>query len=253
MARSLRILVVSMLVLWQFGCGGGSGSPTQAKSDSPGPGQGPDISISPTSANTGSPDLTLTVTGSQQFPFTSDPHKSNQVVWSTPGGNTLLDTTFVSSSQLTAIIPESLLFSPNTAQVRVEIRDDHGGPDAKSGAANFRVVVPTPAITSISPTSVPAGSGDVRLIINGSNFGHYGHFYWSSAFWTSCGSLHDCGAWLQTSIISSSQLEVVIPAELLGSPVSVQIVVMNGDIMGMSDGYFGYPKSNSASFNVSAE
>jgi hypothetical protein len=25
---------------------------------------------------------------------------------------------------------------------------------------------------------------------------------------------------------------------------------MNGDVMGMSDGYFGYPRSNSVAFNV---
>jgi len=42
----------------------------------------------------------------------------------------------------------------------------------------------------------------------------------------------------------------VIPAKLLESPTSVQIVVMNGDIMGMSDGYFGYPRSNAVTFTV---
>jgi hypothetical protein len=42
----------------------------------------------------------------------------------------------------------------------------------------------------------------------------------------------------------------VIPAKLLQRPNSVQIVVMNGDVMGMSDGYFGYPRSNSVTFTV---
>jgi len=55
---------------------------------------------------------------------------------------------------------------------------------------------------------------------------------------------------LDTTIISDSQLKVVIPAKLLESPTSVQIVVMNGDVMGMSDGYFGYPRSNSVTFTV---
>jgi hypothetical protein len=30
----------------------------------------------------------------------------------------------------------------------------------------------------------------------------------------------------------------------------VQIVVLTGDSMGMSDGFFGYPKSNAVTFNV---
>lgn len=54
----------------------------------------------------------------------------------------------------------------------------------------------------------------------------------------------------KTTSISSSQVTAVIPAALLQSPTSVQILVMNGDVMGMSDGYFGYPRSNSVTFTV---
>jgi hypothetical protein len=109
---------------------------------------------------------------------------------------------------------------------------------------------PTPSIFSISPPTVAAGSSDVTITIDGSNFGHYGHFVWSTAFWTTNGNLHDTGTWLQTTIASSGQLTAVIPAGLLQSPTAVQIVVMNGDVMGMSDGFFGYPRSNSVSFTV---
>jgi hypothetical protein len=97
---------------------------------------------------------------------------------------------------------------------------------------------------------VAAGSPAVTITIDGSNFGHYGHFIWSTAFWTTNGNLHDTGTWLQTTIVSDSQLTAVIPANLLQSPTTVQIVVMNGDVMGMSDGYFGYPRSNSVTFTV---
>jgi hypothetical protein len=45
-------------------------------------------------------------------------------------------------------------------------------------------------------------------------------------------------------------LTAVIPAKLLQSPTSVRIVVMNGDVQGMSDGYFGYPRSNALTFAV---
>jgi hypothetical protein len=97
---------------------------------------------------------------------------------------------------------------------------------------------------------VSAGSPDVTITIDGSNFGHYGHFVWSTAFWTTDGNLHDHGTMLQTTIVSDSQVTAVIPAALLQSPTSVQILVMNGDVMGMSDGYFGYPRSNSVTFTV---
>ena len=90
----------------------------------------------------------------------------------------------------------------------------------------------------------------MTITINGSNFGQYGHFIWSTAFLTSNGNLHDTGTWLQTTIVSSSQLTAVIPAKSLQSPNSVQVLVMNGDVMGMSDGYFGYPRSNSVTFTV---
>ena len=96
---------------------------------------------------------------------------------------------------------------------------------------------------------VAAGSPDVTITIDGSNFGRHGHFA-STVFWTTNGNLHDTGTWLQTTIVSSSQVTAVIPAALLQDPTPVQILVMNGDVMGMSDGYFGYPRSNSVTFTV---
>ena len=122
-----------------------------------------------------------------------------------------------------------------------------------SSSVPFQVAstpTPTPSISSISPSTVAAGSADLTITIKGSNFGHYGHFIWSTAFWTTSGNLHDTGTWLQTTIISTSQLIAVIPAKLLQSPNSVQIVVMNSDVMGMSDGFFGYPESNAVTFTV---
>ena len=120
----------------------------------------------------------------------------------------------------------------------------NGGSGANGGTA------PTPSISSISPSTIAVGPADVTITINGSHFGHYGNFIWSTCFSTTNGNLHDTGTWLKTSIISDSQLTAVIPTKLLQDPGSVQIVVMNGDIMGMSDGYFGYPRSNSVSFTV---
>src|SRR5262249_21987331 len=173
------------------------------------------------------------------------------------GVDTPLLTTFVSSSRLTATVPAALLVSAVTVEVHVETWDlIENTRVAKSSSVPFQVTssppppIPTPSIASISPSTVTAGSSDVTITIDGSNFGHFGHFVWSTAFWTTNGNLHDTGIWLQTTIISDSQLTAVIPAKLLESATSVQIVVMNGDVMGMSDGYFGYPRSNAVTFTV---
>jgi hypothetical protein len=203
----------------------------------------------------GSPDLTVTISALNTFTFHNGIWHSN-VLWSQGGVDTPLVASFVSSSQLTALVPAALMVNPITAKVRVEIWDNvEGTLVARSSSIPFEVTtdpppIPVPSISSISPSTVSAGSSDVTTTIDGANFGHYGHFVWSTAFWTTNGNLHDTGTWLQTTIVSSTQLTAVIPAALLKSPGSVQIVVMNGDVMGMTDGYFGYPRSNSVSFTV---
>lgn len=247
----LRSIILGSLIVWQFGCGG-STPPSTTPSTTPQT-PSPNISISPSSAMVGSPDLTLTISALNNFTFHNGIWHSN-VLWRQGGVDTPLVENFVSSSQLTALVPTAFMVNPVTAKVRVEIWDNvEGTRVATSSSVPFQVTStgdPTPSISSISPSTVAAGSADVTIRINGSNFGHYGHFIWSTAFWTTNGNLHDTGSWLQTTIISSSQLIAVVPAKLLRSPNSVQIVVMNGDVMGMSDGYFGYPRSNPVTFTV---
>jgi hypothetical protein len=209
------------------------------------------ISISPTSAVVGSADILLTVTGSN---FEGLPHNSSQAMWSSNGTETPLATTFVSGTQLTAVVPANLLTSPVSAQVFVLTGDPMGDlPSTKSGPAAFRVTalpVGAARISSISPENAPTGSSDLALIIDGSNFGNQ-FLHTSIAFWTTdTSNLHDHGTMLDTAFVNSNQLTAVIPAALLQKPVSVRIVVLTGDVMGMSDGFFGYPESNSMSFTV---
>ena len=253
MLRVRSLLLGSLLVLWQLGCGGSPQAGPQAGSPSPNPQA--NISILPANAIVGSPDLTLMITGSQTLSFASGGHKVNRVVWSANGSETQLSATFVSSSQLTVTIPATLLASPLTASVWVEVWDVQGdAPIAVSSSVPFTVTAVSagsPSITSISPQSVPSGSSDSTLMITGSNFERGALSHISVAFWTSNPSnLHDHGTMLNTTFISSSQLTAIIPAALLQNPGAVQIVVLTGDPMGVSDGYFGYPKSNSVTFIV---
>src|SRR6476620_5713470 len=102
--RSLVLL--SLLAVWQLGCGDSRVLPAGGRSAVA------NISVSPASAAAGSPDVTLAVTAMQPFSFTSADHKFNRVVWTTNGSDTALATTFLGRSQLTALVPAALLADP---------------------------------------------------------------------------------------------------------------------------------------------
>ena len=107
----------------------------------PGP-PGPQISVSPTSVLPGGPDLTLTITESAGQ-FDNAPHNLSRAVWSVNGVDTVLTTTFVSNSMLTAVVPASLSSSSAQAEVFVETGDPAGSaPEAQSSSVTFDVGSP---------------------------------------------------------------------------------------------------------------
>src|SRR5262249_56559427 len=179
MRRHVSWIAVGCLIIWQFACGGGppKQSPNSGSLGTP----SANLSISPGNATVGSPDLTITISGLNNFTFHNGVWQSS-VHWSQGGVDTPLLTSFVSSSQLTAIVPAALLASAVTAQVHVEIWDHvENTRVASSSDVSFQVTssppaIPTPSISSISPSTVGAGSPDVTITIDGLNFGHYGHF-----------------------------------------------------------------------------
>ena len=65
------------------------------------------ISISATGAMAGSPDFTLTITGSNGLFY-----NSSHAVWFVNGTDNVLPTTFVSNTMLTAVVPAALLSNP---------------------------------------------------------------------------------------------------------------------------------------------
>lgn len=107
---------------------------------------------------------------------------------------------------------------------------------------------PTPSsivIKSLSPSSVTAGSGEIRITIKGSGFLQASKQHphkWSFVIWH--------GQSLDTKVVSTSQLTATVPASLLKTPETVQLLVVNGDVMGWSDGYVMYPRSNAIPFTV---
>ena len=103
--------------------------------------------------------------------------------------------------------------------------------------------VTAPSVRSLSPETLTVGIDDITITITGSGF----QVALSFAVWSGSGVEADL---LSTRYISDTQLTAVIPANLLNDPASARVRVVNGDSMGWSDGYRGYPKSNALSFAV---
>ena len=236
-SRTTRTAVfLGFLILLASFCGCGSGS----NSSPPTPG----ISISPVSVLAGSVDLELTVTGRG---FADQHHNKSIVVWSVNSTNTFLATTFVSSTELTAVIPAALLANPVSANVSVATGDPMASfPMPQSGSVSFTVyLVPpgSPSITTISPMSAVAGSPDLTLTVMGSGFVNGNHNV-SSVVWHVNGS----DTFLATTFVSGTELTAVIPATLLANPVVANVLVETGDLLGSAP----LSRTNAIDFRVTA-
>ena len=183
--------------------------------------------ISPTSTVAGSSDVTLSVTG---IHFDDAAHHRSQVIWEANGNNTPLTTTFVSRTQLTAVVPAALLSSFTIARVFVQTGDPvSDAARSTSNAVGFRVDashVVWPAI-AISPTAAVAGGPDLKLTIIGSRFVAAPHQR-SQVIWVA----NSHRTLLATSFQSSTQLTATISPALLTGPVNALVFVETEDPMG---------------------
>ena len=95
---------------------------------------------------------------------------------------------------------------------------------ADSGHDRVRLLTPvapapTPAISTLNPSSAPAGGPAFTLQVNGTGF-----VGGSSVSWTSPPS---SAVALQTTYVSASQLTAAVPASLIANPLTAQITVSN--------------------------
>jgi hypothetical protein len=171
--------------------------------------------LSPASTPALSTSFTLTVTGTNFI--NSGGHST--VLWcnSCGGSNTSLATTFVNATTLTATVPANLITGLGSATILVT----NGGSAVSTLNQTFAITVPTPAVTSISPTGAIAGSGNTTLTVNGSNFLNGV----STVTWclSGCGSPTN----LTTTYVSPTQLTAQIPSALLTTAGTAAVGVTN--------------------------
>ncbi len=197
-AFRLVLAVIFALTAAIVGCGGGGGS-----SNSPPPANNPVPTItglSPSSAMAGAASQALTINGTG---FLS----SSTVTYN----GIAHAATFVSSAQLTVSLTASDQATAGTYPVVVKNPTPGGG---ASNAVSFAVDDPTPAISSLSPSSLPAGSTPQTLVINGSGFVQA-----STATYN--------GTARAVSFTNSSMIEIQLTASDLATAGSYPVIVTN--------------------------
>jgi len=174
-------------------------------------------SLSPAIASAGGAAFTLTVNGTN---FVS----SSTVQWN----GSSRTTTFVSSTQLTAAIAATDIATGGTISVTVVNPSPGGG---TSNAQTFTTNNPTPALSSLSPPSVAAGSPAFTLTVTGSNFVSTSKVRWNGSDRT-------------TTYVRSTQLGAAMLAADVAAIGSAQVTVFNPTPGGGT--------SNSQTFTIAA-
>jgi photosystem II stability/assembly factor-like uncharacterized protein len=157
-------------------------------------------STSPASATVGGAMFTLTVNGTNFI-------NTSVVDWNGAPAST----TFVSKTELTALITAADIATPGTAKITVTSPAPGGGASAPK---TFTIDNPVPSVISISPSSAIAGGSSFTLTVNGSNF-----FSTSKVRWN--------GVAQATKFVSSTQITAAITPADIKTAGTAQVTVFN--------------------------
>jgi trimeric autotransporter adhesin len=158
----------------------------------------------PPSKNAGDPTFTLTVTG---YKFTP----SSQILWN---GSPQFLPFFQSINEITGQVPAALIQNPGTVLISVFTPQPGGGVTTTLPFAINPRTTPVPSISSLSPTSVQAGSSGFTLLITGSNF-------------VAESTVTINGVNRAPNVVNSSELEVQMSPSDVAVAGQVQIAVVN--------------------------
>jgi hypothetical protein len=194
---AISLFLISMAcIAWTAGCGGGSGG----SSNPPGNPTPSLSSLTPNTATAGGPALTVTVSGSN---FIS----SSTVQWN----GSPRTATYLSSTSLQAAISAADIATAGTASVTVSTPAPGGG---TSSPLTFTIDNPVPAIASLTPNAVVAGTSGFALTVTGSNFVSTSTVQWNSSPRT-------------TTYVSSTSLQAAISAADIATPGTAAVTVFN--------------------------
>lgn len=152
-------------------------------------------SLQPAPALAGSPDFTLTVTGSNFFP-------ASAVSWD----GIPVPTTYVSGSELQASISALSITNGGTRSVTVATGS------RVSAAVPYTVLNPLPALAAVSPGTTAAGCGPFTISVAGSGFVPSSAVHWQ-------------GSPLVTTFVSPTLLRAAVPAGLIASAGAFALTV----------------------------
>jgi hypothetical protein len=162
-------------------------------------------SINPSSAATGSSSAPLNVAG-ENFAAGST------ISWTAPNGfQTSITPSLLQAAQIAATVPAALLTTPGTAQVAIASPSG-----VLSNTAAFTISAPN-WITSVSPSSAPAGAAAAQLTLAGPFFSGT-----PTVTWVSPGGQ---AIVLTPSQILPQQITVSVPGTLLQTPGFAQVGV----------------------------
>jgi hypothetical protein len=161
-------------------------------------------SIFPAQAIAGSPQFSLTIAGSNFMRGTA-----------VSFGDMLIETAFISATELRAEVPASLIEMPGLRAVRV-----HNGTEAASNEAVFRVLPDAPVIHALEPESVIEGAGEVSIEIAGAKFRPGATVHASRD-----GQANS----IRSFFISESRIGAILPASLTQTVGTVLLRIENPD------------------------
>lgn len=158
-------------------------------------------SLNPNTAPAGSPALSLVLLGLN--------FAQNAIVtWN----GTPLQVTSYAANQLIATVPAALLASAGVANVQVVNPDDPSNP---SNMLKFTITaVAAPVLDTLVPASATAGGPAFTLMLTGSNFAVGATVDWN-------------GTTLTPTSVSATQVVVQIPANLITTPGTASVKVVN--------------------------
>ncbi|MBI3423366.1 MAG: hypothetical protein HY011_10540 [Acidobacteria bacterium] len=145
-------------------------------------------------------------------------------------------TTFVSATQLTAVIPATDIAAQGTATITVFNPAPGGGLSSDATFTINQAPNPVPVLTGLSPSALAAGGSQFTLTVNGSGFVNGSVVRWNNSERV-------------TTFVSSTQLTAQIPASDIANAGNANVTVFSPAPGGGTSGAQGFTITTGATIN----